>query len=404
MLDLPSVSAGLSECISTWKISGGTCPMVDLALSSMALAVYSRTQQHPPAALEASSKYICLLRVAQRQIAQVGISTLNERDIDACLLAVFLMGRYEGTTYRPGSNPREPFSLLPIWSHHNGAMAILKVWYDSPSHIPATVIVKQTRRGLIRSYLLRTLPLSDWILDGSCFGERGLELDYDRVFVRAVNLHYASANLQKNDLLIKKTEELSNEAQALDKAVQDWVTQFPVTWSYQRHVLVDRDHWPRKNFYSSTVYIYSRPGNAAVWNQYFTMRMLINSIHLRILEMNHPGLTTYSTYEQQRQEYNTQLKAMAENLASSIPFCLERFKTVNNPNPTAGQTSIALNTDEEIKPYLAVLAIWPLTVASSLKGIDTTQRLWFKSQLARLGRATGEGVLECTETDHWATL
>jgi hypothetical protein len=85
--DVPNLSVGLSECVSASKVSGRTCPMVDLALSSMALAVYSRIQQHPPAAIEASSRYYRLLRVAQERIAQLAIPTLDERDIDACLLA-----------------------------------------------------------------------------------------------------------------------------------------------------------------------------------------------------------------------------------------------------------------------------------------------------------------------------
>jgi hypothetical protein len=97
--------------------------MVDLALSSIALAVYSRTQQHPLAATEASSRYYRLLRVAQERIAQLGIPTLDERNIDACLLAFFLMGRFEGATHRPSDlNSKESFTWLHNFSHHDGAM------------------------------------------------------------------------------------------------------------------------------------------------------------------------------------------------------------------------------------------------------------------------------------------
>ena len=380
--------------------------MVDLALSSMALAVYSRTQQHPPAATEASSKYYRLLRVAQERIAQVGIPTLDERNIDACLLAVFLMGRYESATYRPGDlNSKDSFTSLQSWSHHDGAMAILKVWNDNLSRNPASFIIKQTRRGLIKSSLLRNLPLPEWMLDGDRFGEHDLELDYDRIVIRIVNLHYAFASLQqKNDLEIAKAEELSNEARELDKALQDWAAQFPSTWSYQRHILTEPDSWPTRHFYSSVVYSYSRFGYAAVWSLYFAARMLINSTRLRVLELSRPNPLVDFTYERQRLECITQLKAMADSLASTIPFCLERFKVVDNPNSSIRQTSITLNTNKEIKPYLASFAIWPLTIASSLERIDVTQQLWFRSELARLGRITGAGVLECVETDRWAML
>jgi hypothetical protein len=133
------------------------------------------------------------------------------------------------------------------------------------------------------------------------------------------------------------------------------------------------------------------------------VRMLINSTRLRVLELSRPKPLVDSTYEQQRLECVTQLEAMADNLASSIPFCLGRFK-VDNPNSPIRQTSITLNTNDEIKPYLANLAVWPLAIASSLDGIDVRQQLWFRSELASLGRITGDGVLECVETDPWAIL
>jgi hypothetical protein len=131
--------------------------------------------------------------------------------------------------------------------------------------------------------------------------------------------------------------------------------------------------------------------------------MLINSTRLRVLELTRPNLLVDFTYEQQRQECITQLEAMADSLASSIPFCLERFK-VENPNSPIRQSSIKLNPNDEIKPSLANLAVWTLTIASSLEGIDVRQQMWFRSELATLGRITGDGVLECVETDQWATL
>ena len=380
--------------------------MVDLALSSMALAVFSRTQRHPVAAAEASVRYDRLLRIAQERIAQVGISTLDEREIDACLLAIFLMGRYEAVIYSPSNLNREgSFSTLRLWFHHNGAMAILKVWYDNPSRIPATFITKQTRRGLIRASLLRNLPLPHWIMDGKVFGERDLELDYDRIFVRSVNLHHESVSFrQMNSLSIKKAKDLNNEAQELDKALEDWVTRLPSIWSYQQHILKEPDLLPKKHFYYPIVYSHSNFGSAAVWNQYFSLRMLVNSIRLRILGVDCPSLTDDITHEQQQRDCMARLKAISDSLAFSIPSCLERFKVVDVPNSPICQTSITFNKDDEIKPNLAVLAVWPLTVASILEGIDPKQQLWFRSQLARLGRTTGEGVLECTETDPWVTL
>jgi hypothetical protein len=94
---------------------------------------------------------------------------------------------------------------------------------------------------------------------------------------------------------------------------------------------------------------------------------------------------------------------MADSLAASIPFCLERFQVDSSISPTR-QASIILNTNDEIKPYLATLAVWPLTIASSLESIGARQQQWFKSELAILGKITGDGILEGAETYQWAIL
>jgi hypothetical protein len=378
--------------------------MVDLALSSMALAVYSRTQQHPPAATEASSRYYRLLQITQERIAQIKILVVSESSIDACLLAAFLMGRYEAVTHHPGHLcSKDSLTSVQSWSHYDGVMAILKAWNDNLSHNTATFIIKHTRRQLIKSSLLRNLPLPDWILNGNRFGEHDLELDYDRIVVRMVNLHYRLGNLQKNGQQVAKAEELSNEARELDKALQDWIAQIPSIYSYDRHILTESDPWPKRHFYSPIVYSYSKPGYAAVWLEYFATRMLINSIRLRVLELSHPPPLVDFTYEEQRLECITTLKAMADGLASSIPFCLERFMA-NAPDSPISEASVTFNTNEEIKPYLANWVVWPLTIASSLERIVIKQQLWFRSELTSLGRTIGNGVLECAEANHWIIL
>ena len=403
--DVPNLSRDLPECVSSWKISGSKSSMVDLALSSMALAVYSRTQQHPPAAAEASSRYYRLLRVAQERIAQLANPTLDEQNIEACLLAVSLMGRYECAMRRPGdTDSKDSFTSIQRWCHHDGAVAILKVWNDNPSRKPGTFIVKQIRRGLIKSSILRNLPLPDWLLDGNHFGEQEPELDYDRIVVRVVNLHHASTNLlQEDGLQILNDEKLSNEAREIEKALQEWLTNVPTCCSPQRQILPKLVAWPRKHFYSSIVYNYIKPGFAAVWCQLFAVRMLISNARLRVLDMRRRGSLVDLTYEAERLECITQLEDMADSLASSIPFCLERLK-VDVPTSPNGQTSITLNTNDEITPYLAGLVVWPLTIASRLERIDVRNQLWFRSELAILGRIIGDGVLEYAETDQWAIL
>lgn len=406
--DAPNISKGVSDDFLPLWMSRMECPILDLAVSSMALAVFSRTQQHPPAAIEASVKYHRLL-----QVAQMTIPSLDGGNIDTCLLAIFFMSRYEDTVHHPSHLSLEtPFTMtLQSFSHHDGALAILKIWKERLSHSQlATDVIKHTRRSMIKSALMRNLALPAWMLEGAPFGEHGLELEYDAVVVRIANIRQRLSTLLKEKTgpkcappdLTSTAEELSKEAREIDKALEDWTAHFPSTWCYQRHTLSNPQSWPTRDFYSPIIYSYSSPAYAAVWNHYYATRMLINSTRLRILKISRPDPDDLAN--EQRLECLSHMKTMANDLASSVPCCLQRFKVIDSPRSSPHQTLITLDTNEEVKPYVAGLIVWPLTIASSLGDLDIKQSLWFRSELARLGRVIGARVLECAETDQWLEL
>ena len=178
----------------------------------------------------------------------------------------------------PSSQPSQktPFTAtLQSISHHDGALAILKIWKDRLSHIqPTTDVIKHTRRSIIKSALWRNLPLPKLILERTLFGEHGLELEYDSIVVRIANVRQRLSTIIKEDTCPQRTsdelssiaEELNREARNIDTALQDWTTQIPSTWCYQRHTRSDLRPWPMRNFFSPVVYSYSTPAYAAVWN------------------------------------------------------------------------------------------------------------------------------------------
>jgi hypothetical protein len=406
--DVPNISKDTSDDFMSIWMSRTECPILDLAMSSMALAVFSRTQQYPPAAIEASMTYHRLL-----QLAQVTFSTLHDGNVDVCLLANFFMSRYEDSVHGASYlNTGTSFTTaVQSFSHHDGALAILRTWKDNLSHSqPATDVIKHTRRGLIRSALMRNLALPEWMLEGAFFGEHGLELEYDCIVVRIASVRQRLVTLLKTKTGSQRTshevasaaEALNQEARHIDEALQDWSGHFPGTWLRQQHTLSSPPPWPRRGFYSPIVHSYSNTAYAAVWNLYYATRMLINSTRLRVLELSHPHLR--DSAHEQRLECLSHINIMSDDLASSLPFCLQRFKVTGSRNSPSHHNMITLNTTEDIKPYVSRMTVWPLTIASSLKGVDVKLKSWFRSELASIGRMVGYGVLECAESDQWLQL
>jgi len=367
--------------------------MIESGVSSLALAVFSRTHHHPHAAIAAAAKYQWLSRNTQTEVLN-----LNESNIDICLLAIPLMGRYEDTIY--DLSPKAALTMHHSFSHHDGALAVLKTWkHNLSERVPASNIIKHTRRGLIRLALLRTLTLPDWLVEGSAFGEEGLELEFDSIMVRIVAIRQrvsvllhkiSSARCMLINGLASLAEDLNEEARNIDTALKSWSSHFLNAWGHRQHTLPKS--WRTKECFSSTVYTYSSPTYSAVWNQYYADRMVVNNTRLKILKIIYPN-----PKNEQRSECLHNKEAMANALASSVPYCLQRFDVTESD-------SITLDPKREIEPHLAYLAAWPLSIASGLRELDRDHKLWFKSQLALVGKATGSGVLEFAATDHWLEL
>ncbi|KAL6717794.1 hypothetical protein ACLMJK_003879 [Lecanora helva] len=393
----PRLSRGVADSVRPLWISRTQNTVLDLAVSSLALAVFSRTQRYPPASLKAASKYHQLL-----QRFQGFIFSLSGSNVDICLLIIFLMSRYEDVVHHPGSG--SPLSRrLRSFSHHDGALATLKLWFNQFSfYQPATDVIKFTRRGLIRSALLRSHALPDWILDGAIFGERNFELKYDQIILQFASLRNRLSLIQVDDFTSTRSKDISStinglvqEAQDIDRALQEWTCSFPNVWNPQRHILSEPHPWPLRDFYSRTVYTYSDAGVAATWNQYYATRMLVDSARLRLLRISE-SVSGHLVREQQIECFHI-FECMANDLASSIPFCLQRFKVLDDK-------SISLSMGLEIKPDQATLVIWPLSIASSLEDLNIKHTTWFRSELARLGRIAGVGMLEGAETERWLRL
>lgn len=310
------------------------------------------------------------------------------------------MSRYEDAVYSPNRASLGTKTLS--FQHHDGALSMLKIWREKlVGGQPPSGVIKHSRRGIIRSALLRSKPLPDWILDGASFGEHGSELEYDSIVARIADIRHRLSMFLKeipglgyrSNNFAERVESLNEEARDIDEALQGWISSFPSTWHPKSHILSDINAWPTHDFDNPIVYSYSSTASLLVWTQYYSMRLFMNSTRLRILRLSNVGSKEFS--QKQRAQCLSNITAAANDLASSLPFCLGEVRVASD------RISVTVETNVEIMPYVATRVIWPLMIASSLADVDMKQRQWFRSELARLGKIVGFGVIEHADTDGW---
>lgn len=400
--DAPGIVKGVMDDVLHVWTSRPDCQILDLAIETVALAVFAYSKKYPPAALKASAKYQRLLPLLQRMLF-----SLDQDNIEVCLLAVVLMSMYEDATYQPPSDSQISFSMgLQSIRHQDGISAILKFWKDHLSgRFPVTSVIKHVRRSTAKLFLIRKLAFPDWMRDGTSFDEYGLELEYDTLVVRIASMRERVSTLLECDIKTETTRQkiistaraLDEEAQDIDQMLQDWISHFPNSWQYSRHVFPDTIHHSKECFYSPILHSYESLVCASVWTRYYSHRMLVNSTRLGILQLLEADTDDFSS--EQRSECLSNVKGMANDLASTIPFCFERFKIEDGSDSLGNR--IRLNTTEGGNSYIASLLILPMVIASGIKYTDIEQQLWFRTQLTHVGKILGSGILDFASKSNW---
>lgn len=377
------ICGSLSACVAAWQANDASSILVDLALSSMALAVYARVRSSPQAAAEAYAHYQQLLRLFQEDIAR---PTLDATSIDARLLTVFLMGRCESTMHRAGDlDLAGSFQKINSWSHHDGAEALLKLWHMHLGHEEASTIVKQTRRGMLKSLLLRGKPIPKWLQDGNRYGEQGAELHYDRILARLVSLR-SVMGIQQDVGDETYSDEVMAEAFQLARDLRAFTTDLPEAYIYRRSKTPPSDQdWlsdPMLN-------VCSTPQHATIWAHLFATRMIVSRTNIQILQSS-------PETELEAKSCTAMLQEHADNLAATIPQCLGLVY--------AEGEEVQILPEANMKPWQASRAVWPLTIAVSIPDYDDALRRRFKAQLATIGKIVGDGVLQTVLTDEWPSI
>ncbi|KAF2731688.1 hypothetical protein EJ04DRAFT_471379 [Polyplosphaeria fusca] len=381
------------------------CQMLDLAVSCLALAIFSRVRKIPAAALEGRVRYHQLLRIMQTTLA-----TLDKTNIEVCLLSIPLMSLYEDATHQPDLKRETTRAKLnremKSFRHHEGVLALLKFWkHNLSGEGKPNTAVKHARRIAIKSALVRNFALPDWLEDGEDWGEHGLELGYDRLVARVARLRRRLDVLLRSqndnhicaDELRRELRQLNDEARDIDAGFQKWNATFPETWHPRKHLLPKDNDWPKEHFYSDHIYTFPTAAESAVWNRYYSTRMLLQSTRLNILQI----LSELSPIfiDNERLECLLCVKAMGDEIALTLPFALDRITVAHDEE--SGEDNVALRSGKDMESYRASLCMFPVTIASCNGFIDVEQRVWFGTLLSEMGRVMGFPIFEYAVVDGW---
>lgn len=401
----------ISDFASTCIVKFGHNPTTDLAVSALALAVFSRTQNHTVAAEKATLIYHSLLRMLRANMAYV-----KQDHIEANLVSINILSRFEDTVHdnKSASLGTSIILTLKSFAHSDGASALLRLWRDNRRQEDggASAIIKQTRRGSLRSALLRGTKLPVWLRDGAVFGEQGTDLEYDEVHARLLSLrHRLSMLLATETSPARKLTELSTmiewargEAQDIDQGLRTWVAKMPNCWRYQNYDLPAVPSLIMKDTHPASMYGFSNPVDATTWMQYFVTRMLITSTNVRILQFSRRLDPNDSAVRLEVEECVNLLNDLSDDLARCIPSCIQKSDISNISASSPSQTTATIIPKAEIKPYMFSQVVWPLTIASGIENMDPERRRWFRAELARVGRIAGYGALACAEDEQWLHL
>lgn len=382
--------------------------VVKLALSSLALQLFSRSQNLPKAAVEAAVRYQQLLSATRAELLM-----LSEKNIDACLLAVTLMTQFEDLSLHtsPALESDHQVSegtLAPISSHLNGATAILHLWkLRLYRNHPVSNGIKLARRALIQHHLLYGSAPPEWMENGQSFGEGGLDAMYDGILVHITKIRYQLSKISRLEAsymhMSPSRESLLNDlyakCQDIKLSIEAWSRSFPSNWHRLRHTIKVSDSCPPEGFFSSTAYSYSTFAAGAFWLRDYFLRIVVNDMHLRVLDLL--PASSGDSLDRRRATCAYDLEAASNALASTIPFVLGRL-IISDAHPVQGR--ITIHARNRSTPYVIRLVMGPLLLVIRSRYISQELKVWFIAELKSLGKTAGIASFGHFPVKHWPRI
>ena len=326
---------------------------------------------------------------------------------DEVLIAVMLLGFYENsTTQKSASAQRRDIRQVASrsFAHHDGAMALLQMRRLLKNRSLAGLeLDKLVRRQLMRSLLLRGLPIPPWLRDGSKYGEHGASLEMDRCIVIVAKLRYQVStqclnpvNLSVSDRVdqVAKLRCLLAEAQALDSALVGWEERLPVEDRYSTHEVSSGGRVGKSDkVFHRSVHIYPTVGHAGMWNRYRVLRLIVNDVILQTLSV----LVKYLGVDVKcfKEAAELRVQDLANDLCGSVPYQLGILDT---PRPPGKEEKISLKTPAPLKEVVtaakASFLCWPLSMANTISAIPERHATYLAGRLRDASEVVDDGLLE----------
>jgi hypothetical protein len=399
---LPEIAdSHLKYALADWCYSQPQS-ILSLAIFAVSHATFGRARKNHAALAVGCTKYSKALMKTN-----LALKEASEATHDEVLLAVMLLSFYENsvmdkTSYVPSRDIQAMASRS--FAHHDGAMVVLNLRRQPDQRTNYSMeLDKLVRRQLIRSLLLRSMPLPSWFRDGSQYGEHGFALELDRCMVGAAKLRYQASSLSADStgLLISdrydkmvRLRRLLAEAQTLDDVLVIWANNLPTEYWYSTRSVQDDGRVETGNrVFDGTVHIYPTVGHAGMWNRYRALRLTVNDIMLKTLSVlaESPDSDTESLEEAAK----LRIQRLAGDLCASVPYMLGLIET----HHVAGHdvtvvTKVPASPKVATKATAASFLCWPLTMAIMVSGIPEQHQRYLRNRLLDVSEIVDDGVLE----------
>ncbi|KAJ8100824.1 C6 zinc finger domain-protein [Lipomyces tetrasporus] len=355
--------------LSNWNSS----PVLELAASSTALALFSNAKMCSPAANLAFDSYQKSLRTLR-----TALSAPDYIDIDACLLAVCMLGRYEDAVYTPPKSDIPFLDTLHNRRHLKGAVALLEYWVNSPGGTKApSDAIKYARRILRKAAIFGQIDLPDWLQDGALFGEQDFMRDLDRILIRLISARRQLMSFPQRQSELSVTESISTlqamerETMSIDGALTECKALHADVSRCTQHTLAAQRVYSKQHFLLPRVYSHRSYAETAHCAHYYGYRILVN--HLRICTLKLLG--TYSPCQPRKPlaECQRTIDELLEDLASLTPFGLDRIKISEDPG--AFGDHISIKSDEDRRLFVAELMAGPVLIASTCDSVKRSMQI-----------------------------